>query len=165
MRYGAPSPENEFLWEHVRHLLWSYEHFVGIPMMGFSARSDCSVAKEIFYAPFALVSHGTEEDPVFNYANQTALTLFEMQWQAFTSMPSKYSAQPMSREERAALLSRVTQDGYIDDYSGVRIAKSQRKFRIEQATVWNVLHREQGHYIGQAAIFSCWQFLDTEREH
>jgi hypothetical protein len=55
-------------------------------------------------------------------------------------------------------LERVTRDGYIADYSGVRIASSGRRFRIHQATVWNLL-TPSGAACGQAALFDSWTFL------
>jgi hypothetical protein len=33
---------------------------------------------EDFEAPIAVMSHGTAKEPIFNYANRTALNLFEM---------------------------------------------------------------------------------------
>jgi hypothetical protein len=109
-------------------------------------------------APFALVSHDTAADPVFNYANRAALRLFEMTWDEFTSTPSRLSAAPMDRDERAALLERVTRNGYIDDYTGVRVAKSGRRFMIRNATVFNLLD-EQGRHYGQAALLAQWEAL------
>ena len=52
----------------------------------------------------------------------------------------------------------VTARGFIDDYSGIRISKMGRRFRIEQATVWNLLDEHKNH-AGQAALFSQWEFL------
>jgi len=115
-------------------------------------------ARQVWEAPFALVSHGTGADPVFNYGNRTALRLFDMSWQSFIALPSRLSAEAMNREERASLLARVTRDGYIDDYSGVRISASGERFRIEQAVVWNVTDRA-GNHLGQAAMFRNWTVL------
>jgi predicted DNA-binding protein (UPF0251 family) len=56
------------------------------------------------------------------------------------------------------LLEAVTERGFIDDYSGVRISKTGRRFRIAQATVWNLLNQE-GKPCGQAAMFDHWEFL------
>ena len=159
MHNGAPSLENAYLSEHVRHLLQSYKRFTGRSLVD---SDEESFARKVFEAPFALVSHGVESDPIFNYANQTALSLFEMQWFEFTSMPSRYSAEPVSRDERADLLARVTRDNFIDDYSGIRIAKTGRRFKIEQATVWNVFDSEEGDYMGQAAVFDHWHYLHDE---
>jgi MEKHLA domain len=116
------------------------------------------LAKNIFAAPFVLVSHGTETDPVLNYGNAAALQLWEMSWEELTSTPSRLTAEAPNREERARLLAAVTKNGFMDDYSGIRISKNGRRFRIAQATVWNLLD-ERGHYAGQAATFSRWEFL------
>jgi hypothetical protein len=53
------------------------------------------------------------------------------------------------------LLERVTRDGFIADYSGIRIAASGRRFRIERAVVWNLIDAD-GTRHGQAATFDCW---------
>src|SRR5580693_4611957 len=78
-------------------------------------------AEKVFHAPFVLVSHGTEADPVLNYGNQAALALWEMSWAELTRTPSRLTAEAPNREERARLLAAVTARGFIDDYSGVRI--------------------------------------------
>ncbi len=118
-----------------------------------------SLAQAMWGAPCVVVAHGVESDPVFFYGNQLALDLFEMPFDAFTRLPSRFSAEPVARGERDALLARVTRDGYIDDYAGVRIAASGRRFRIEQAVVWNLVD-EHGGLHGQAATFRRWLPLD-----
>lgn len=116
------------------------------------------LAAKIFHAPFVLVSHGTETDPVLNYGNQAALALWEMSWAELTCTPSRLTAEAPNREERARLLAAVTARGFIDDYSGIRISKTGRRFRIAQATVWNLLSAS-GQPCGQAAMFAHWEFL------
>jgi len=120
--------------------------------------SPAQLAERIFHAPFVLVSHGTEADPVLNYGNQAALALWEISWAELTRTPSRLTAEAPNREERARLLAAVTARGFIDDYSGVRISKTGRHFRIAQATVWNLIS-ENGELCGQAAMFSRWEFL------
>ena len=115
-------------------------------------------AAQDYAAPFVLVAHGSEADPVLNYGNQTALRLWEMTWEELTRTPSRLTAEAPNREERARLLAAVTAHGFIDDYSGIRISKTGRRFRIAQATVWNLVD-EAGHYRGQAAQFAQWEFL------
>ncbi len=117
-----------------------------------------ALAEQVFHAPFVLVSHGTQADPVLNYGNQSALTLWEMSWAELTRTPSRLTAEAPNREERARLLAAVTANGFIDDYSGIRISKTGRRFRIAQATVWNLLD-ERGAYAGQAAMFARWEAL------
>jgi hypothetical protein len=120
------------------------------------ALSDAEAPAALDGAAFALVSHGTEADPIFNYGNALALLLFEMTREEFTTLPSRFSAEPMLREDRAHLLDRVTSQGFIDDYSGVRISSSGKRFFIQGATVWNLLD-ETGRPYGQAALIPRWQ--------
>ena len=120
--------------------------------------SPAEFAEKVFHAPFVLVSHGTEADPVLNYGNASALALWEMSWAELTCTPSRLTAEAPNREERARLLEMVRIHGFIDDYSGIRISKSGRRFRIAQATVWNLIS-EDSQSCGQAALFSHWEFL------
>ena len=113
---------------------------------------------DLWTAPRAILAHGTEPDPVFFYGNALALSLFEMTPEQFAQLPSRLSAEPVHRDERARLLDRVTRDGYIDDYAGIRISATGRRFRIEQAVVWNVIDAE-GTIHGQAATFDRWTML------
>ncbi len=86
------------------------------------------------------------------------MELFEMEWNTITSLPSRMSAEAMNREARAILLQTVAEDGYIDNYSGIRISGRGRRFRIDGATVWNLIDAE-GCYAGQAAMFDNWTFV------
>lgn len=120
-------------------------------------------AVTLFDAPFVVVAHGTQDDPILNYANQTAITLWELPLKQLLQMPSRKTAEPMHRDERAELLRRTREDGYIDDYSGIRISSTGRRFRIHQATVWN-LTDEAGQHAGQAAAFSRWTDLPGDQD-
>lgn len=140
---------------HLQLLLDSYLRVTGRPLIEASNEDLIALLDN---ASFALVSHGTEVDPIFNYGNRTALKLFAMSWEEFTQLPSRYSAEAPNREERAQLLQQVKTKGYIDHYRGVRIDKHGRRFLIEEATVWNVYDIEQT-YHGQAAAFSRWHYL------
>ena len=138
-------------------ILSSYRRWIGSDLLP-PQKSPDALAQSLFDAPFVVISHGTEEDPVLNYANQAALTLWEMSWEEFTKMPSRLTAEPMEQAERARLLTEVSKKGFMDGYGGVRISKTGRRFRVENATVWNLLD-ERDRYVGQAATFSRWTFL------
>jgi len=111
------------------------------------------VVAALWHAPDAIVAHGTEADPVFFFGNRAALIAFETEVEPFTQMPSRLSAEEPLREERQALLDRVSTQGFINDYAGVRISASGRRFRIEGAVVWNLID-EHGMRQGQAATFT-----------
>ena len=151
-----PSSVNRFYEEHVHLLLDSYRRLLKQPLLEGSDQS--SLGQQVFAADFALLSHNTDSDPLFNYANRTALDLFELSWGEFIGMPSRFSAEPVNRQERERLLAEVTAKGFIDNYAGVRIAKSGKRFMIQRAVVWNVYDSRQNFY-GQAAYFRDWRFL------
>lgn len=142
---------------HIELLLSSYYRWTGKKFINFEGSPE-ELAEQVLNAPFALVSHDTSDDPVFNYGNSKALWLFEMSPEDFTKLHSRESAEPVRREERAALLKRVTENGFIDDYRGVRISSTGKRFEIYDATVWNVVD-DNGVYRGQAAYFDKWKFL------
>jgi len=89
---------------------------------------------------------------VFFFGNAAALAAFETDVEAFTRMPSRLSAEPALREERARFMDRVTRDGFADGYRGWRISAQGRRFLIEGGTVWN-LTDAAGALHGQAATF------------
>lgn len=141
---------------HVGCLARSLKHFTGRDL--FPGFTGTALARTVAEAPFVVVSHGTQADPVLNYGNRVALRLWEMDWDELTGTPSRLTAEAPERTERARLLAAVTQNGFIDDYSGIRVSRSGRRFRIFQATVWNLM-TETGQPCGQAAMFDRWEFL------
>ncbi len=146
-----------FLNHHVEILRSSYLHWTGKPNFDEGISHENAV-EALFLAPFAVLSHGIGVDPIFNYGNQRALDLFEMSWEEFTVLPSRLSAETVNQKERAKLLEAVTTNGYINNYSGIRIAKSGRRFIIRDATVWNLMTPDGQHY-GQAALIRDWEHL------
>jgi hypothetical protein len=142
---------------HAVCLAHSLKHWTGRELLP-GVSSPAELSQKVFQAPFVVVSHGMEADPVLNYGNRAALTLWELSWEELTRTPSRLTAEAPGRKERARLLKTVTQRGFIDDYSGVRISITGRRFRISRATVWNLL-TEDGKPCGQAAMFDRWEFL------
>ena len=137
-----------FYQQHALNLCYSYQQLLKKPLI--QPDNNGSLIQQLFNAPFALLSHGLEDDPIFNFGNQAALSLFEYNWDDFTQLPSRLSAKPVDQNERQRLLDAVSQRGFIDNYAGIRIAASGREFLIENAVVWNVIDKD-GRYCGQAA--------------
>jgi hypothetical protein len=154
-----PDPWNGFDWiAHSQILLNSFRLRLGRELL---PRCDDPVveAHHLFAAPFVVVSHGTQADPVLSYGNRLALDLWETDLPTLTQMPSRLTAEPVHRDERARLMARALRDGFVDDYQGIRISLTGRRFRIEQAIIWN-LTTADGIPAGQAATFDHWVRLD-----
>ncbi|MGK9235983.1 MEKHLA domain-containing protein [Inquilinus limosus] len=145
--------------DFLRLLAGSHARLVGAPLLpeGVAAGDAAAQARWLYEdAPFCVLAHNTDPDPRFVYANRAAQACFEYGWDEFTTLPSRLSAEAPDRAERQRLLDAVTRDGFIGDYRGQRIAKSGRRFWIENATVWQLID-ETGTLRGQAAAFRDWR--------
>jgi hypothetical protein len=115
----------------------SYERALGEPLCGPSELDDLAAV---------VLCHDTSADPLFVYANRAAEALWQRR---LVGTPSRLTAPPDARAERAtALRSGLVVRGY----SGERVSASGRRFRILDATVWDVVD-EHGVQRGQAATF------------
>jgi MEKHLA domain len=149
------------LWDrwiaHSSALLDSFRNHTGRELLPRGGGSSAEAAR-LFEAPFVVVAHGAEADPILNYGNRLALALWEMDAARFVATPSRLTAEPMLREARERLLARTARDGYVSGYQGVRISASGRRFRIRDVTIWNVTNAA-GLPAGQAATFADWEVL------
>jgi len=152
-----PSEANNFQAEHARLISDSYRRLFGRELIS-GTGSDAEFARLLFDAPFAVLSHDTAADPVFNYANLKGLELFELTWDELCVLPSRLSAELPDQAERDRLLNEVKSKGFIDDYRGIRITKTGKRFSINRTEVWN-LFDEENNFRGQAACIRHWQFL------
>lgn len=141
----------------------SFSHWMGCSIAahaGLPEPSANDLEDFLYHAPFALVSHGTQDDPIFCYANIAAQKLWEMDWDAFVQMPSRHSAEPVAdiQDERQTLLKAAMAKGWIKDYSGIRISSTGKRFQIANTILWNVVD-EAGTRYGQAALIMSWKHL------
>lgn len=111
--------------------------------------------------PNPLVAHGIQADPVFCYANAAALALWEMDWDSFTALPSRQSAQddPAIQADRSRYLAEAATRGWVADYQGIRISATGRRFRIADTILWTVTDTA-GQRHGQAALIGRVERLD-----
>lgn len=119
-----------------------------------------NVAAQWLYeeAPFGVLAHTPDPDPVFMYGNKAAQKCFDYSWQELTRLPSRLSAEAPNREERQQFLDRVMRDGYASGYRGVRVTKGGKRFLIEDATLWQ-LYSPDNTFHGQAVVIPRWSDL------
>jgi hypothetical protein len=144
--------------QHSQRLLRSFQHWLDRPLLAVHG-SPVETAEALFQAPFVVVSHGTEFDPLLNYGNRQALALWEMEWAQFTQTPSRLTAEPVEQEERDRLLAQAKAQGYLNDYKGIRLSSTGQRFWIQAVVIWDVLD-EQNQRCGQAATFDRWEFVE-----
>jgi len=140
-----------------RALLDSFRARIGAELIlrGGDALHD---AKRLFDAPFVVVSHGPEPDPILNYGNAAALALWELSPQDLIATPSRLTAEAELREARDLVLAETARRGFITGYTGVRVSRTGRRFRIRDVTIWNVTDAD-ARPLGQAASFAHWERL------
>ncbi len=122
-------------------IIESYERALGEPL--------CRPA-ELDDLPAVVLCHDTAADPAFVYANRAAEALWQ---RPLLGTPSRLTAPPDARAERSSAL---RSGPVVRGYSGERISATGRRFRILDATVWDVTDG-RGILRGQAATFT-----DTE---
>ena len=139
--------------EWSRLLGQSFAALTGKPLIPDADPAAPDYAFRLFHSPLPLVSHGTESDPVFCYANAAALALWGLEWEAFTRLPSRLSAadDPAIQTDRSRFLREAAERGWVADYSGIRKAADGRRFRISRTILWTI-YDETGGRCGQAAL-------------
>jgi hypothetical protein len=156
MSIDAMPPRFLVTWSQL--LLDSFRRWTGRDLLIRTGTPDAQ-AQALFAAPFVVVSHDTQADPILNYGNRQALDLWELSWVQLTSTPSRLTAEAMNRDARARMLAVAEQQGYYSGYRGIRISSTGKRFLVEDATVWNVVDG-QGIRVGQAATFSRWAMVE-----
>jgi len=97
-----------------------------------------------------VLAHDRTVPPLFFYANARTLALFKRSADEMIGLPSHLSAEPDAREERAAMFAMLEAEDIVTGYSGIRVASDGSRFRIVDATIWN-LRDASGTLHGQAA--------------
>ena len=139
---------------HTQLLLDSFARLLGRELIDRDGTPE-QQARRLFEAAFVVVSADASTDPLLTYGNRTALGLWEMDIETLRATPARHTAEPVHRDERQQLLDRTRDQGYVDDYAGVRISSTGKRFRIEEAIVWNLTDAARA-YFGQAATFDRW---------
>ena len=129
--FVGPSPMwySDSMVDHASNLIKSFFYVTGgkelVPMR-ILENDPTEAAKLLFFLPDrVVVSHGNQKDldgPVLNYGNSAALKRWGASWEELTNMPSKYTAETVEQSARAEFMRKVTDDGVVENYSGVRIA-------------------------------------------
>ena len=108
---------------------------------------------------YILISHGTEESPIYNFGNIACLKAFARSWENQVSMPSSESVVCRSQDEasRIELMQSVTDYGIFDGkLNGYRVRDDGKFIKLTEGVVWNCYEYgddEEKTYIGQAAFF------------
>jgi hypothetical protein len=160
-RAAEPCPEPPWLRAPVlSRVLEGHHRAFGQPLLaGLAADlSPRQRAQELFTAPRVVLAHDGGDDPRLIYANRAALALWRRRWDEMLGLPSRLTAAPDQRADRARALARALDQEALRGYSGIRVDRQGRQFRIEAARLWT-LRDSAGMARGQAASFASWWWL------
>ena len=94
-QYALPAHLTENWIAQTRMLLDSFQQATGHALRTRSGNA-VEEAERLFAAPFVVVAHGPEPDPILNYANRAGLQLWEMPADDFIRTPSRLTAEAQS---------------------------------------------------------------------
>ncbi len=146
-------------------ILESHQRAFGTPLIA-PLPADASAeqwAQALFVAERVVLAHdgadpAGDPGPRLIYANRAALRLWRRPWADLVGMPSRLTAEPRARQERARALLQARSEQAIANYSGIRIDSQGRRFRIDGAKVFS-LRNQAGESCGQAACFARWHWI------
>jgi hypothetical protein len=121
------------------------------------------LAQELFDLDTVVLAHdgadpADDPGPRLIYANAAALRLWHRPWHEQVGLPSRLTAEPQERPNRARMLLDARERHALSGYSGIRIDSRGRRFQIRGARLWT-LRDAAGTPCGQAAAFSDWWWL------
>ena len=135
-------------------LVESFHRVTGDALAAVPAGLDpSSTARALWEAETVVLSHGTQDDPILNYANRAALRRWACRWDEFVGTPSRTTAAPADRAERATAFERLRELGWTDGYRGVRVDRHGHYFEIDDAVLWEI-RDDDGRRLGDGATFS-----------
>lgn len=114
-----------------------------------------SVAHVHSHERYAILSHGIQEDPIYNYFNAAALATFRYPETQVYQLASRYSAPPGNlRLARDAEIQSTTTQANVARFipTAIRQDKDGKQFVLCDLILWNV-YDEQGQRVGQTALF------------
>lgn len=120
--------------------------------------NDAEFAQALFHAPVVVLSHDVHNSNgvrqnIYNYANATALRLFERTFAEQTALASSQSAAPLPRTQaqRNTLLAQCLARGWVK-FSTERLSASGKPVLLQDAILFNLID-SAGVYAGQAVVF------------
>lgn len=149
---APPCIDNNYYTEHISIMLENLKKWTGYDLIEEYGFSLDTLGEQVFNADFYLLSHDIAADPILNYGNNRVLERWEVSWEELTNMHSKDTAKSVDRSARAAMMEQAKMYNYINGYSGIRVSKTGKEFKILDGIIWN-LFTSNGKFYGQAAWF------------
>ncbi|MGK9168781.1 MEKHLA domain-containing protein [Inquilinus limosus] len=140
--------------DFLRLLAGSHARLVGTPLLPEEAGGDAAVQARWLYeaAPFCVLVHNTDADPPSSMPTERPRPASSIACTSSRRCPPASPPRRRTGRSGSGCWTPLPADGFITSYRDLRVAKSGRRFWIENATVWRLID-EAGTLHGQAATF------------
>jgi len=112
---------------------------------------------------FGVLSHGIQADPIYNYGNQAALTLFGHTIESLCRTPSRRSTLPTLEQNRATIIADIEKSDYGYFHNALRCSTSGKIWVMSEILYWKV-YNDEGKHIGAAAFYDVSRCLPAKFE-
>lgn len=114
---------------------------------------------------FAVLSHGNQTDPIYNYVNAAGFRVFRWPAEDYYRLPSRKSApEGSARQQRARVIDDTVASDITYIQEAVRVRYPNATVTLRDAILWNV-YDDAGYRVGQTVLFDgdkC-SFSDEDR--
>ena len=114
---------------------------------------------------FAVLSHGNQTDPIYNYVNAAGFLVFRWPAEDYYRLPSRKSApEGSARQQRARVIDDTVASDITYIQEAVRVRYPNATATLRDAILWNV-YDDAGYRVGQTVLFDgdkC-SFSDEDR--
>jgi PAS domain-containing protein len=139
--------------DHALLLNQTYQHWFGDYLV--NEQDPGNVLAALNEDERVIFSLGLEPEPVFNYGNVKALGLFGYELAEFIQLPGRATMAPDQATIDQMLQDEIGKQGYVADYTGVRLDKRGRSWQIEAGKIWQLVDN-LGRLHGFAGCFTDW---------
>lgn len=153
---------SEFIIQQSKRILNCYEETIGTSLRQKlnipNTLDGAELAEQLYLAPIAILSHDVmikdgKRDNIYNYANQTALNLFERSFEEQINLPSSRSTGTGNPQQvdRNNLLAETLAKGFVK-FTTTRMTSHNKEVLLKDAILFN-LFDNYGVYCGQSVVF------------
>jgi hypothetical protein len=152
-RYLIPNGRVEDMDAWIQLSSDSLQRFTGKSLFDYMEEGNITTPSQIHHNErYAVLSHGTQDDPIYCYFNRAALQQFQWTEEEVYSLASRYSAPDgADRTTRQADVQQALEDDVKELTSVVRQTKHGDLFEMVNVVLWNVYNGTQR--VGQTAIY------------
>mmetsp|Transcript_17266 Transcript_17266/g.49473 ORF Transcript_17266/g.49473 Transcript_17266/m.49473 type:complete len:235 (-) Transcript_17266:773-1477(-) len=104
---------------------------------------------------FAVLSHGNQTDPIYNYVNTAGFRVFRWPAEVYYRLPSRKSApEGSARQQRAKVIDDTVAEDITYIEEAVRVRYPNDTVTLRDAILWNV-YDDGGYRVGQTVLFDA----------